>query len=388
LLREYDGEMMDILGLRHIPSGLNTRFTGSGLPFADYVRDKHAMLQQVHGRKNEQDKIVAGNVPFEMLPIGDFEKGRNKPFKRGVLLTHGLLDSPYHMHHLAAFFRRNGFRVMAVLLPGHGTQPGDLLYVRWREWAKAVAYGADCLAAEVDELYLAGFSAGAALSVLQAAKDKRVRGLFLFSPALEIDRRAKWANLHKLYSWLMPKGAWISVMQDRDLYKYESFCNNAAAQMYALIRALPQSEVSIPVFAAASEDDVTVNAAATLRFMQRASHPCSRLVWYATEKFERQKVERVDSAVPSQRILSSAHTAIVIPPEDEHYGANGNYVNCLHYYENDKTSYHACCARGPNTWLGEVTEQNLRQGVVRRLTYNPHFAALEASMQKFIEGLP
>jgi hypothetical protein len=111
-------------------------------------------------------------------------------------------------------------------------------------------------------------------------------------------------------------------------------------------------------------------------------------VWYATEKFERQKVERVDSAVPSQRILSSAHTAIVIPPEDEHYGANGNYVNCLHYYENDKTSYHACCARGPDTWLGEVTEQNLRQGVVRRLTYNPHFAALEASMQKFVEGLP
>jgi len=35
-----------------------------------------------------------------------------------------------------------------------------------------------------------------------------------------------------------------------------------------------------------------------------------------------------------------------------------------------------------------VTEQNLRHGLVRRLTYNPHYAALEASMQKFIDGLP
>jgi hypothetical protein len=91
--------------------------------------------------------------------------------------------------------------------------------------------------------------------------------------------------------------------------------------------------------------------------------------------------------VPEQRILSSAHSAVVIPPEDEYYGANGAYTNCLHYYEHDKTSYHACCARGPETWLGEVTEQGLRHGVVRRLTYNPHYARLEVSMQAFIKEL-
>ncbi|HLY96484.1 MAG: alpha/beta hydrolase, partial [Sideroxydans sp.] len=297
-------------------------------------------------------------------------------------------DSPYHMRHLAAFFQRNGFRVMAVLLPGHGTQPGDLLDVRWQEWAKAVAYGADCLAAEADEVYLAGLSAGAALSVRQAGRDARVRGLFLFSPAFEITPRARWANLHRLYSWLRPAAAWVNVMQDRDPYKYESFCKNAAAQMYALTRALPQREVDIPVFAAASADDVTVNSDATLRFMRRARHPCSQLLWYATEKVEQDRVEWVDSAVPSQRILSSAHTAVVMSPEDAHYGANGDYANCLHYYENDKASYRACCTRATETWLGEATERNLQRGLLRRLTYNPHYAAMESSMQKFIEGLP
>lgn len=379
---------MDILGLRHQPSGLNSHFIGSGLSFAAYVQRTQEMLRQIHEWKNDGEQIIAGNLPFELLPTGSFGKGSDKPYRRGILLTHGLTDSPYQMRHLATFFQRMGFRVMVPLLPGHGTQPGDLLNVRWKEWRKAVNFGASRLAEEVDELYLGGLSAGAALSVLQSAKDKRVCGLFLFSPALEIDLRARWANLHRFYSRWVPKEAWINVMQDRDKYKYESFCKNAAAQMFALTRALPRAGLNIPLFVAASADDVTVSASATLGFMERARHAGNRLVWYATKKPDHQNIEWVNSAVPGQHILGSAHTAIVIPPEDGHYGANGDYVNCLHYYENDKTSYHACCARGPDTWLGEVTEQNLRQGVVRRLTYNPHYAALEASMQKFIEGLP
>jgi len=379
---------MELLGLRHKPSGVNTGFAAAGLAFADYVARTQAMLQELHSGKNDQEKIVAGNAPFELLPAGDYEKGKGKPYRRGVLLTHGLIDSPYHMRHLAAFFPRNGFRVMAILLPGHGTQPGDLLDIRWQEWAKAVAYGADCLAAEVDELYLAGFSAGAALSVYQAARDERVRGLFLFSPAFEISRLAKWANLHKLYSRLLPNAAWVSRMQDRDIYKYESFCKNAAAQMYALTQALPKRALDIPVFAVASADDATVNSAATLRFMQREHHPCSRLVWYSTERIEQANVEWVNSAVPEARILSSAHTAIVVPPEDDHYGPAGEYANCLHYLPHDKAGYAACRARTGELWYGEVQPQNLRHGPLRRLTFNPRYAEMEASMRKFIQGLP
>lgn len=380
------------LEARHSPSGENSRFIGEGLAFDEYVRHTTAMLRRAHARLGsaEQEKAVAGNAPFESFPDGDARKGRSKPYRRGVLLTHGLSDSPYFMRYLAAFFQRNGFRVMAPLLPGHGTQPGDLLGMRWREWARAVRYGTECLAAEVDELYLAGYSAGAALSLLQSAQDKRVRGLFLLSPALEISARARWANLHKLYSWLSPENAWVSIMPDRDLYKYESFCKNAAAQMYALTQALPKRGRDIPMFAVASADDATVHAAATLRFMQQARHPHSRLVWYAAQAPQDvvPHVEWVDSVLPGQRILSSAHTAIVMPPEDAHYGAAGDYMNCLHYYPNDMRNYAMCLSSPRDAWQGEVTEQNLGRGLLRRLTYNPHYAALETAMQEFIEGLP
>lgn len=379
------------LEMRHRPSGENFAFAGDGLAFDEYVRRTTAMLRRVHAGLDavELERVVAGNAPFELYPAGESQRGNDKPYRRGVLLTHGLSDSPYFMRHLAAFFQRNGFRVMVPLLPGHGTQPGDLLDMHWQEWAKMVRYGADCLAGEVDELYLAGYSAGAALSVLQSGQDERVRGLFLFSPALEIDARARWANLHRLYSGLLPQAAWLSLMPDRDPYKYESFCKNAAAQMYALTLALPQHGCEIPVFTAASADDATVHAAATLRFMQRAEHPHRHLEWYATRppQVADVHVEWINSALLGQRILCSAHTAIVLPPEDAHYGAAGVYSNCLHYYPHDMSRYTQCLTSREDVWQGEVSEQNLQHGLMRRLMFNPHYAGMEAAMQRFIAEL-
>lgn len=383
----YNARMNIPLQARHHPSGLNTRFAGKGLSFDEYIRQTETMLRRVHAGKPDMEKIVAGNAPFALQPSGDFQKGSGKSYRRGVLLTHGLSDSPYHMRYLAACFQRNGFRVMAVLLPGHGSQPGDLLDVRWEDWAETVEYGVQCLAEEVDEVYLAGFSAGAALSLYQAHKDERVRGLFMYSPALELPGRARWAGLSQLCSGLLPRRAWLSVMPDEDRYKYESFCMNAVAQMWRLTRALPQGELNIPVFVAASADDATVVSSAALRFLKNVRHSTRKLLWYAAADPQQADVEWVKSALPEKRILSGAHTAVVIPPDDAHYGESGEYANCLHYFERDDEHYSACRSSRA-AWLGEVTPQNLKYGLLRRLMYNPHYAAMETAMRNFIERLP
>ena len=205
------------LEARHQPSGISTQFNSGQLSFSDYVAERRAMIAKVHSGSNvaELEKVVNGNAPFELKPAASCPKGRDKPYRRGVLLTHGLTDAPYSMHALASFFQENCFRVMAILLPGHGTQPGDLLDVTWQDWAKAEAYGADKLAAEADEIYLAGFSAGGTLSIYQALRDNRVSGLFLFSPALKITPKASLATVHKIYSWLMPSAKWVSIMPDK-----------------------------------------------------------------------------------------------------------------------------------------------------------------------------
>lgn len=344
------------------------------------------------------EKIVEGNAPFELMPAAGYPAGQARTYKRGVLLTHGLTDSPYFLRPLAAFFQECGFRVMVMLLPGNGTQPGDLLDVSWHDWLKAVIYGTDRLAEEADDVYLAGFSAGGALSICHGLRDSRVKGLFLFAPALRISPQAKWANMHKPYSWMMPTAKWINIRPDRDIYKYESFPKNAAAQMYTLTQEASKQFLlhrpNIPVFTAASADDATVDPSAILEFMMHVPHPSSRLVLYTSDvnkharDFPEDKVELVNSYLPEQRILSSAHTAILLPPDDPHYGEKGEYSNCAHYYPDDMEKYTACISHPEAVLQGEVTEANLKTGTMRRLMYNPNFAALKVSMKKFMDGLP
>ncbi len=395
------------LGARHRESGYRQTPVTDQLSFSEYISRTEDMLRSAHSAKPPEfgEKLVYGNSPFELSPPTGSQPGLHRKFKRGVLLIHGLSDSPYFMRHLGAFFRERGFRVMAILLPGHGTQPGDLLNVNWKEWANEVAYGVEQLSQDVDEIHLAGFSAGGALSIYQSLLDPRVKGLFLFSPALKISKKAMLAKLHQLYSWLIPSGKWLDIKPDVDIYKYESFPKNAAAQMYDLIREvnklLNRHKPDIPVFVAASADDATVDVSATLEFIGSAGNARNRMVLYITELErnarsgelsaacrERGCIEFVNSVNAEKNIVSSSHAAIVLPPDDAHYGANGDYAACAHYYPGDMRKYSACIENPQRCLLGEVTESNLKLGLLRRLMYNPKFDELKSSMNSFIDSLP
>jgi esterase/lipase len=398
-----------VLEHRHYPSGYNRSVEKGQSTFADYVSRTRGMLHSFHSGTGavNVETIVDGNSPFELKPAAATTGSNNKPYQRGVLLTHGLTDSPYFMRSLGACFQEYGFRVMAVLLPGHGTQPGDLLDICWRDWAGTVAYGVDRLADEAEEVYMAGFSAGGTLSVYHSLLDKRVRGLFLYSPAFRISARAALARFHKIYSWMIPSGKWLELKPDLDIYKYESFPKNAAAQMHALTRKvnslLQRYSVDIPVFAAASADDTTVAASATLEFIAHTRHPSSKLVLYTTdtenyssaspegeqaEHAGSARLELVNSVFPEQRILSFSHTSIVLPPEDHHYGVSGDYSNCAHYFPGDIEKFTACNNNPQLDLQGELTEENLKSGIIRRLMYNPDFSGLKDSMRTFINSLP
>ena len=399
------------LGQRHQPSGCEQIEVGNHLTFTDYVARTRNILQGVHSRivVDGLEKVVDGNSPFELKPTTALSSGSNKTYRRGVLLTHGLSDSPYLMRHLAKFFQENGFRVMAVCLPGHGTQPGDLLDISWQEWAKVVAYGVDRLAEEVEDIYLGGFSAGGALSVYQSLCDKRVSGLFLFSPAIRITPWAMLTKLHKLYSWLVPYGKWLAIKPDHDIYKYESFPLNAAVQVYALTREIKRllkgQQMDTPIFVACSEDDITVDTSATLDFVAQARHFGNKIVLYTTNDRnllasnplldstvcklrEAGKLKLVNSVFPEQRILGSSHTAIVLPESDTHYGASGSYSSCSHYCSNNLEKFAICNDNAKIVFQGELTKNNLKIGVVRRLTYNPNYSKLLTSMKEFIDSLP
>jgi esterase/lipase len=372
---------------RHKPSGKNSRFAFEGLSFDEYIAQTRQMI--LHARTDltaeNRDRIVDANAPFALTP-----PETTKTPRRGILLAHGLTDSPYSMRALGRFFQAQGFGVKAILLPGHGTRAGDLLEVTWQEWARAVQFGVDVLSRETDEVYLAGFSTGGALSLYQSLRDLRVAGLYLFSPAVAVSPFGFLANWHKLYSWAYPAGAWMDRQEDADIVKYESFPFNAGDQVYLLTREiqrlLESQTIPLPLFIAASEDDATVLTSATLAFFRQAGHPSKRMLLYGTGTSTLPaQVERISSRLPDRQILSSAHTAIVIPPDDPHYGAQGDYASCGHYFS-DGEKYRLCKNRQED-FLGEISRENLKKGIIRRLTYNPYYDGMMAHLAAHIQSL-
>jgi esterase/lipase len=387
------------LSEKHQPSGLNSHFQFETLSsFDDYQQQSRRIIAKarIDLEGKERQQIIDGNAPFDLKPPETCLPGERKPYRRGILLTHGLTGSPYAMKPLAQFFQENCFRVMALLLPGHGTRPGDLLNVTWKDWVLAEEWGIDALSSEVDELYLLGFSAGGALSLYSSFHDQRVKGLFLFAPAIKITSWAALANLHKLYSWAIPRGQWSNILSDESPFLYQSFALNAAYQTHLLTRELRLSSyaVTIPVFMAVSEDDATVDTSASVAFFQQAKHPLNRMIFYRSKGGDSltrtDKIEIVNSRFPEQHIISSAHTAIMVPPNEPHYGKQGDYTYCMHYAHaaNRKPEAYLRCENKREDFLGEISNENMKRGVIRRLMYNPNYDAMTVSLKQFIDALP
>jgi alpha-beta hydrolase superfamily lysophospholipase len=176
------------------------------------------------------------NRTFELIP---------ERIKGGVLLIHGLSDSPYSLRSIGEIFFKNGFYVLGVRLPGHGTVPAALLDVSWKDWYAAVDLAARHVAestGESDPFYICGYSAGGALAlkytvdVLTTKRNKLPDRLILFSPAVGIMGLARVSNSHKSFSWLpaFEKYRWVDIKPEIEPFKYTSFPKNGAAQMWDL----------------------------------------------------------------------------------------------------------------------------------------------------------
>ena len=125
---------------------------------------------------------VEWNAPGEWTPAEAAEPGQPR---KGILLIHGLGDSPWTFVDIAAELSKRGYLVRTVLLPGHGTRPEDVMYVTADDWRQVVRQQADAMRRDVDTLYLGGFSTGANLALEYAYDHADVAGLVLFSPGFK-----------------------------------------------------------------------------------------------------------------------------------------------------------------------------------------------------------
>jgi alpha-beta hydrolase superfamily lysophospholipase len=170
-----------------------------------------------------------------------FELPSNTP-RAGVLLLHGLSDSPYSLRQLAQRLHVNGAWVTGLRIPGHGTAPSGLVWVKWQDMAAAVRLAARHVRERIGDapLYVVGYSNGGGLTVhyaLEALADPALplpAGIVLISPEIGVTPAAGYASWQARLGKLLglQKLAWSSVGPEYDPYKYVSFAVNGGTIAY------------------------------------------------------------------------------------------------------------------------------------------------------------
>ncbi len=229
-----------------------------GYTFQDYLRQEEAVFKQL-------DALVAG--PWQAEAHGQFDRFRagsvanpatllernwNRSFVLqaphpigGVLLVHGLSDSPYSMRAMAERLLQEGYTVVGLRVPGHGTCPAALAAVAWDDWTAAMKIavrGVREMIPAGTPLVLAGYSNGGALSihyVTSALEDPSlpaVSAVLLFSPMIGINPMARISRLYHTVARITGdhKAQWSAVSAEVDPYKYSSWPMNASVQAWTL----------------------------------------------------------------------------------------------------------------------------------------------------------
>ncbi len=166
----------------------------------------------------------------------------------GVLLLHGLTDSPYSLRALGEAFNKHGYWVLGLRLPGHGTAPSALKSVGWKDMAAAVRLAMGHLASKLGRkpINIVGYSTGAplaldfALDALEGRASPAPASLVLISPAIGVHATAALASWKARLAVLPGLGsfAWLQIQPEFDPYKYNSFATNAGAQVHSLTRSV------------------------------------------------------------------------------------------------------------------------------------------------------
>ncbi len=370
-------------------------FSGKYVPEATGFIREH----RIYDSKQDGNLVAALNAPFEIEPAPECV-GRSR---KGIILVHGLTDSPFVLRDLAQQFAQKCYLARAVLSPGHGTKPGDLLGVSWRDWVEAVRRGVESFQNQVDELVVLGYSTGGALALYHAITHNpgNIKALVLISPAI----RAKVslggiANWHKVYSWGIERGKWVKIRGDHDPVKYESFPHHAGGQLHQLIRALhrqmdDRTPIEIPVFMVLTADDRTVSAGRALSFFCESTRADRRvLLWYRGRKVRKTDcsgIEERPGAVPEFNVVNYSHLAFPVSPNNSHYGSGPeSYRICTHYPGARNRKEFRYCKHdfpGVDVQYGETSLFGNNRGyILRRLTFNPDFDYMVARIFAFLDS--
>lgn len=361
-------------------------------PFDTYIAECAQQIRRRHTIYHypiDAKMVIAANSPFELRPNQPATAGK---FRYGALLIHGLLDSPFSLRDVGTHLKNAGILSRAILLPGHGSCPEDLLAVRHDEWINTVRYGIESLRQEADTIFLVGFSTGATLSIYHALNDARIQGIILIAPALKIrapvSTIVRWPVLANFFS---REDKWLSQDDETNYVKYESVPFKPVIELGKLIETIKQikSPLTCPTLVIMSREDETVSARAALHFFtNNANNDKNRFILYSARHhpYPDQRIEVRSSIYPELRIRKMSHIALPFSPDNPHYGQQGDYEE--HSNPRATQTIYGAYNRLEIKLYNQLRKLGLLKKRRLSLTYNPDFAYMAESIVRFITTTP
>jgi esterase/lipase len=335
--------------------------------FEDYRREVTEWVDKnrnfvTENRTNE----LSYNIPHEWRPEGTPEKG--------ILLIHGLGDSPWSFIDVGPVLAKNGFLVRTLLLPGNGTNPADMMDVTADDWRATESEQAAILQKDVPELYLGGFSAGAHLALEYAYDHPEVKGLLLFSPAIKsnipIDFLAPLASV--FVDWVNPPDV---LFPQKDSHRYNVVPTNGFALFYYISSSvrekLENAPFSRPVVITLSEHDSVLDVSYMLQLFDKSfTHPNSRLLYYGKPTGGlSERVYFLSDRLPEWRVSSFSPLGSMFSPRNAEYGFNGSDPMCVN---GQSLEGYRECLKGATVWYSAWGYRENGK-IHARLTFNPYF---------------
>lgn len=212
----------------------------------------NALDKEIYNKVSDKEKNHINRYTRNSLADPKrWDKEWNKSFelpvkdpKMGVLLLHGMSDSPYSLHAQATYLQQQGVWVVAMRMPGHGTIPSGLTVITWQDMAAVVNMGMKRLSQKVGDkpIHIMGYSTGAPLALnytFNALKDPTMilpSSLIFYSPAIGVSKAAPFAIWQSRIGHFfgLPKLEWNSLNPEYDPFKYNSFAVNAGDQVYRI----------------------------------------------------------------------------------------------------------------------------------------------------------
>lgn len=244
------------------------------------------------------------NLSYELVP---------ENIKGGVLLLHGMTDSPFITKDIAQVFYEQGYYVLAMRYRYHGTFPGELAKLRWEDLIETAKFGSKMVHEKIKDIpdskfYIAGYSTGAPVSLYYSThelkEDRTLPNpdkLFWFAPAMGISAMAKMVGPDMILSKIpyFKKFQWLDILPEYDAGKYNSFHKTPGIELDTLIDKAKEYGVKTdqlpPIFAYTSLKDATVNETKLFEFLGAVGNERGELVVFdANRKFNEFFKKRVN----------------------------------------------------------------------------------------------